>query len=253
MFDLITIPDKKWMKPIPAIKEYYKDRDVMVFRVLFEYTSYAQYQEIDVKKVVSVDTLSQVYKKYAEKECSTDYLRELSQNIIKDVTNPYLKAKRIYEWISKNMTWTFPDNVSSYFECDYDAKRKRGDCGNWSDLFIKLCRLNNIPARGEGGWKVRPNRDHAAHSWAEIYIEPYGWLPVDPTFGSHLINNKNNKLKYGYFCDIDQYRLITYTGIEPTYPLGIFGSSLQLGYFEWRGGEIGDDKFNLKIDSFAEE
>jgi hypothetical protein len=61
------------------------------------------------------------------------------------------------------------------------AETKKGMCIDYCDLFVALCRAKDIPARVAAGFKcdftVSPK-----HSWIEVYVEPYGWIALDPTF-----------------------------------------------------------------------
>ena len=60
------------------------------------------------------------------------------------------------------------------------AETKKGKCIDYCDLFVALCRAKGIPARVAAGFKcdftVSPK-----HSWTEVYVEPYGWISLDPT------------------------------------------------------------------------
>lgn len=59
---------------------------------------------------------------------------------------------------------------------------KEGDCTEFSDLFVALCRAKGIPARNCDGLlavNAGPN-DTSWHKWAEFYLEPHGWIAVDP-------------------------------------------------------------------------
>jgi transglutaminase-like putative cysteine protease len=254
-------PPEKWIKPLSSPDEVIH-KNVIIFRVVFEYTAYAYYRHIDPQKISTYDTSSVLYKKYIREELPhikfTDYLSKLSKDIVEDETNNYLKARKIYEWICKNIIWTNPDYSSPNSLSEYIAKTKRGDCGSKALLFITLCRLNRIPARFQGGWMTQPFRGHSQHGWAQIYIEPYGWLTVDPDAGSKLINSEDERLKYFHFGNCDSYRLIIYDDNSPLFPHKIYGYSsggsvaagLQLGAFEWSGGEL---ESNVKIDTDVEE
>ena len=253
-------PPLKWIKPLSS-PEKLINRDVMVFQIIFKYTAYAYYRNINPQSISAYDTCSFVYKNYTREESPhikfTKYLSKLSNEIIGNETNNYLKAKKIYNWICKNITWTNPDYDSPGCLSDYIARARRGDCGSKALLFTTLCRLNKIPARLQGGWMTRPDRLHSQHGWAQMYIEPYGWLTVDPDAGSHLIDSDDEKLKYFHFGNCDSYRLIIYDDNVPLFPLKIFGCSsdgsvtggLQLGAFEWSGGEL---ESNVKIDTYVE-
>ena len=58
----------------------------------------------------------------------------------------------------------------------------RGDCGDYSDLFVALCRAKAIPARICDGYVTRPvaKGDIPGHTWTEIYLKELGWIPIDP-------------------------------------------------------------------------
>lgn len=60
-------------------------------------------------------------------------------------------------------------------------KRGTGDCTEYSDLFVALCRAKGIPARCcEGFLNYTPRGDTPKHIWAEVYFDRYGWVAFDP-------------------------------------------------------------------------
>ena len=62
-------------------------------------------------------------------------------------------------------------------------KIKKGDCSEYSDLFVALCRAKDIPARVVTGVSVQSDTKTAKHNWAEVYLKNYGWVPFDPSKG----------------------------------------------------------------------
>ena len=76
--------------------------------------------------------------------------------------------------------------------------RKKGDCTEFADLFIALCRINEIPARFTEGFTVSGSPQ--AHDWVEAHTDAYGWVPFDPTFGATdnatLFRNLTNNYVY---------------------------------------------------------
>lgn len=58
-------------------------------------------------------------------------------------------------------------------------KSGTGDCTDYVDLFVALCRAKDIPARHISGvltqWLTVPG-----HSWAEFYTPEQGWVRTDP-------------------------------------------------------------------------
>lgn len=59
----------------------------------------------------------------------------------------------------------------------------KGDCSEYSDLFVALCRAKNIPARVVTGYTVRFDSNSPKHNWAEVYLWDYGWVPFEPSWG----------------------------------------------------------------------
>lgn len=59
---------------------------------------------------------------------------------------------------------------------------QRGDCTEFADVFIALCRANDIPARFCEGYLLSPVADTPKHDWAEVYFNDLGWVPFDPSF-----------------------------------------------------------------------
>jgi nicotinamidase-related amidase len=45
-----------------------------------------------------------------------------------------------------------------------------------------LCRAAGVPARWQSGWQTKPG-DWNMHDWSEFYVEPWGWLPADASYG----------------------------------------------------------------------
>ena len=66
-------------------------------------------------------------------------------------------------------------------------ENKRGVCQDFAHAMVALCRSLRIPARYVSGYFFDATRDRslrgseASHAWAEVYIEPLGWVGLDPT------------------------------------------------------------------------
>jgi transglutaminase-like putative cysteine protease len=104
------------------------------------------------------------------------------QQIVKSMTGrlEINRVRSIYNYVIDNMEY------GGYGKKDLGAlkaiQRKSGDCSEYSDLFVALCRANNIPARVVTGctteFKTTPK-----HAWCEVYLQQYGWVPFDPLRG----------------------------------------------------------------------
>ena len=113
------------------------------------------------------------------------YLESASPDIvdlarkIKDGKTTVETAENILQEVCKIMKyegWIEKDNGALK-----SLKLKTGDCTDYSDLFIALCRAKKIPARFMSGvvsfWRAG---DTPKHNRAEFYVESLGWVPVDP-------------------------------------------------------------------------
>lgn len=102
----------------------------------------------------------------------------LDQNIIKGEKNDYQKAKRIYEWIMKNIRYASPQDQNVGLR-PYDVfKYKVAVCGGYSNLYKAMLNLEGIPSV-----LVTGNTSAGAHEWNMVYAEGR-WFFSDSTWGS---------------------------------------------------------------------
>jgi hypothetical protein len=63
----------------------------------------------------------------------------------------------------------------------------RGYCVHYASTVALLLRMDGIPARYVSGYTAQLSHgeavvpDSAAHAWVEIYVDSYGWYPVEVT------------------------------------------------------------------------
>lgn len=217
----------------------------VVFKLVYEYSTCGFYLPIDPKKVVPVDWEKHPeLKPWVEERLPhiafTDTIKALSKTIVGQETNPYLKAKRFFQWISENVVWASAREYSTIESISHYPLRGWGDCGIQTLLFMTLCRSQSIPARWQSGWTTRMPTA-GMHDWCQIYIEPYGWIPVDPSYG--IMKNQNETLKWYYFGNSDSYRLVVNDDYSrDLYPAKTFFRSetvdFQRGELEYSGGNL---------------
>lgn len=224
------------------------------FKVIFEYTGYAFYNKINPEEVKPVQ-LNEELKPFIQERpphiVFTEELKELSKKIVDQETNPYKIAQKIFKWIHDNIPWASARDYSTIRNISkYCYQNMHGDCGIQTILFMTLCRINGIPTKWQSGWTTTPGRA-GMHDWGEIYFEPYGWLPVDATYG--LLDSKDDDMKWFYLGNMENYRLIVnddYT--QPLYPAKIYPRSdtvdFQRGEVEWEGGNLFFDQWDYNYE-----
>ena len=219
------------------------------FEVEYEYTSHGAYVPIEPERVVPAEISAELAPFIAEVSphiVFTKELRELSEQIVGEETNPYLMARKLFEWVDSNIPWASAREYSTIRNISsYAYENMHGDCGIQTLLFITLCRMNGIPARWQSGWEFQPP-DDSMHDWGMIYFEPYGWAPMDVTYG--LRNTEDDDLKWFYLYGMDSYRLIFNDAYsQPLFPEKKHPRSetvdSQRGEVEWRGGNLYFDQW----------
>lgn len=141
--------------------------------------------------------------------------RELSAG----ADNPLEKARRFYEFITKNVHYSY---MRAYFGIEnipeYCARNLVGDCGVQTLLFITLCRRAGIPARMQGGWRAEPTAC-SSHDWAQFYIAPFGWLYADPSFGGAGYRDGARERWQHYFGNLDPHRMVANTRFQAQFDM----------------------------------
>lgn len=155
--------------------------------------------------------------KYIEKD--NRLIREIAEEI--EGKTEVDVVKNIYDYVLDNMQYGILGRKN--FGAVKAAQLGKGDCTEYSDLFVALCRAKNIPARVISGYIVGFGKNSTKHNWAEVYLQQFGWVPFDPSNGdirNPLIRGRafsNLRLAYIYLSGIrndallGRYNFGTYT------------------------------------------
>ena len=174
------------------------------FAVEYEYLSTVNYSNPDPSEAVI-----RTYEiEEAEPELViTPLIRALAGELAGGETNPLLKARRFYDFVTERVTYSFMrEYITLGHIGDYCASRLRGDCGVQALLFIELCRCAGIPAKWQSGKYVTPEYT-GNHDWAMFYIEPWGWLFADCSFGGSAYRAGAKERHDFYFGNLDPFRM----------------------------------------------
>ncbi len=135
------------------------------------------------------------------------YIRTLAKQLTAGVTEPLCKAKRFYDFITKNVRYSF---MPSYFCLDHMAERcamdRVGDCGIQALLFLALCEAAEIPAHWESGLKTEP-KFIGAHDWVRFDTGRYGYRAADLSYGGSAWKRGDHILHRFYFGNVDPWRM----------------------------------------------
>ena len=110
-------------------------------------------------------------------------IRSLARKIVGDETNPFWIAFRIHRYLHTTMEY---QRAGGWNAAPTVLERGNGSCSEFTFAFLALARAAGLPARYEAGIVVRGDDgsiDDVFHRWVQVYLPPYGWIPVDPSRG----------------------------------------------------------------------
>jgi transglutaminase-like putative cysteine protease len=229
------------------------------YEIEYEFTTRGVHFELNPGEVRACDPNDPALKPYlaeAPHVVFTPEMKALSASIVGQETNPMSKAKKIYDWLSDHLQYSYALEYSTIPNIsDYSRVKCYGDCGQQALLFITLCRLNGVPARWQSGWHLLP-RETTNHDWAEMYLAPYGWMPVDPYMGNFamryvrtLTPGQKLKIRDFYFGGLDQYRMAA--NGDHSQPLSPVKQSFRSDDVDFQRGELEAGGTNLYFDAFS--
>jgi transglutaminase-like putative cysteine protease len=141
-------------------------------------------------------------------------IAELSAQETRGMQDPLAKARAIYNYVIATMRYDKSGTGWGNGDAIWACTAKRGNCTDFHSLFIGMMRAAGIPARFEIGFPLPADQHDGAvpgyHCWAQFYVEPYGWIPVDASeawkhpdkkdyfFGAH----DDNRLQFTVGRDI---------------------------------------------------
>ena len=184
--------------------------EAVEFVAEFEFVTSAYVPKLDPAQVKPYDQTAELYREYTAQRpphiVFTPEISQVAREVVAGETNPLERARKLYRWICENVSYcaemeycTIPSIPGKAMET------RRGDCGVQGLLFVTLCRAAGVPARWQSGWESLPNRANM-HDWAEFYVEPWGWLPADPSYG--MQDHADPRVREFYCGHLDPYRMI---------------------------------------------
>jgi len=214
------------------------------FSVTYELTTFAQYHNMDADKVVAARITPELARHVAERPphiVFTDDVRKLSREVVGAEKNPYRIAQKLFAWVDR-IPWAGAIEYSTITNIsDYALHAGHADCGQQTLLLMTLLRLNGIPSRWQSGMIFSDGTYDLMHDWGWLYLAPYGWVPMDVTFGQ--LQAGDPAVDGFYLGGLDSYRIAFNDDYsQPLIPAKQHFRSetvdLQRGEVEWRGGNL---------------
>jgi transglutaminase-like putative cysteine protease len=225
------------------------------FSVTYELTIYAQYHHLEANRVVPGTLTPELAKFTSERPphiVFTDDIRKFSRQVVGNERNLYRVAYKLFAAVDR-IPWAGAREYSTITNISHYALHAgHADCGQQTLLLITLLRLNGIPARWQSGWAFSDGKYNQMHDWGWLYLAPYGWVPMDVTFGR--LQSPDPAIADFYLGGLDAYR-ITFNDdySQPlTPPKRHFRSEtvdLQRGEVEWRQGNLYFDRWDYDFEA----
>lgn len=226
------------------------------FSITYDVTISAQFHVIDADKVVA-PTLTPALEPFVSERAPhvvfTDDIRAFSRKVVGDETNPYRIAQKLFAAVD-TIPWAGAREYSTITNISsYALHAGHADCGQQTLLLITLLRLNGIPARWQSGMMFygKDASDNDAywnlHDWGQLYLAPYGWVPMDVTFGR--LDSQDPAVAGFYLGGLDAWRIAFNDDYSRAFVPAKqhFRSEtvdLQRGEAEWDGGNLYFDQWD---------
>lgn len=114
----------------------------------------------------------------------------IADKLLTDTMSDRDKAKAIYEYTAKTISYDVKKLKNSEFEWDDSALKvlnlKTGICQDYTYLALALLRAGGMEARYVAG-TAGAGFNFSRHAWVEVKVDGE-WLTMDPTWGSGYID-----------------------------------------------------------------
>lgn len=226
------------------------------FSVTYELTLSAQYHVIDPDKVVPAKITPELAPYVTERPphvVFTEQMQLFSRQVVGNEKNPYRIAQKLFAAVD-DIPWAGAREYSTIGNLsDYALHAGHADCGQQTMLLITLLRMNGIPARWQSGAIFAPGGYDDIHDWGQLYLAPYGWIPMDVTFG-RLYPGAHPKpgdaaLEWFYLGGLDAWRVAFNSDfgrdfVPAKHDFRSDTVDSQRGEVEWSGGNLYYDQWH---------
>ena len=102
-------------------------------------------------------------------------------------------AEEICDWVGSNITYALSLRIPTSEDV---LQSRRGQCREYTNVYLALARTAGIPARRVSGWVISiwtppagwefafgrtpEGETVASHAWVQVWLPDEGWVPVEP-------------------------------------------------------------------------
>ncbi len=160
-------------------------------------------------------------------EVDSPQIQDLANKLFDPQKTVSQNAYAVYDYITQhlkyNMDATKSDTIERKGAITALDLEETSACMEFTDLFIALTRAMGIPARELNGYafanaeniipvSIDFKNSDTLHAWAEFYDPAFGWVQVDPTWGTTSGIDYFTKLDTNHFAFVVK-------GLDSEYPL----------------------------------
>ena len=147
-------------------------------------------------------------------------IKKVCRQIIGSETNPYNKARRIYTFLTSELSARDSSATDVGRSILTALEEKSGSPYDLALLFCTLARAAGVPAVPTAGLLVDTEQKAVQHWWAEFYVNGFGWVPVDPALASGIPFDTGiaDKGRW-YFGNLDAYHIAFSRGYQSQEPM----------------------------------
>ncbi|MGM0482866.1 MAG: transglutaminase-like domain-containing protein [Patescibacteria group bacterium] len=198
----------------------FKDQDSIKIEMEIGMTLWKERVDFKIEDFRIPDRSSRIFKSYTKSEKFIEQnrkIKDLTERIVGEGNDIYSRIRSIFDFTVENFQYCYPVKKRGVNNLNLDDLK--GDCGEYSSLFVAMCRSLGIPAINLTGFVIFPKeRSVIEHGWASVYLEPKGWMDFDTQYAS-LEKNRDR-----YFAQRDEYRIVFTDGfnvpLKPSIPEG---------------------------------
>ncbi len=160
-------------------------------------------KEISARSEATVTDENELYvESQTRVDCDDSEIIAKANELTRGVSSSYKKALALFEYVNTQMEYTTAKTYANQGSLSA-LKTKKGVCEEYATLYAALCRAIHIPCKVVEGYRfekkivkdsetvfdttigeyVLTQPEYAyeiiSHVWNEIYLDDYGWTPVD--------------------------------------------------------------------------